>query len=188
MKNGFQSQLPRCMICFATQEIRLRDGRPALRGPAPRKTGCPAPLRKTPLLPRPDPPRRSGQNWLNKKKWNKFCNTKLFLSYLKLCVFFDLVWNFFLRCAFPYASSDHETLCRSSCIACRQKVSRRCVKACDTSYYCSDCKNSCTVYKQRAFLQCEWACESSDFEIEWRNSHTAHNWKASLLNGFACKS
>ena len=64
-----------------------------------------------------------------------------------------------------YASSDHETLCRSSCIACRQKVSRRCVKACDTSYYCSDCKNSCTVYKQRAFLQCEWACESSDFEI-----------------------
>ena len=23
MKNGFQSQLPRCMICFATQEIRL---------------------------------------------------------------------------------------------------------------------------------------------------------------------
>ena len=87
-----------------------------------------------------------------------------------------------------YASSDHETLCRSSCIACRQKVSRRCVKACDTSYYCSDCKNSCTVYKQRAFLQCEWACESSDFEIEWRNSHTAHNWKASLLNGFTCKS
>ena len=58
------------------------------------------------------------------------------------------------RCAFSYASSDHETLCRSSCIACRQKVSRRCVKACDTSYYCSDCKNSCTVYKQRAFLQC----------------------------------
>ena len=87
-----------------------------------------------------------------------------------------------------YASSDHETLCRSSCIACRQKVSRRCVKACDTSYYCSDCKNSCTVYKQRVFLQCEWACESSDFEIEWRNSHTAHNWKASLLNGFTCKS
>ena len=76
----------------------------------------------------------------------------------------------------------------NSCIACKQKVSRRCVKACDTSYYCSDCKNSCTVYKQRAFLQCEWACESSDFKIEWMNSHTAHNWKASLLNGFTCKS
>ena len=47
----------------------------------------------------------------------------------------------FLRCAFSYASSDHETLFRSSCIVCRQKVSRRCVKACDTSYYCSDCMN-----------------------------------------------
>ena len=70
--------------------------------------------------------------------------------------FFTQKKNFFiLRCAFSYASSDHETLFRSSCIACRQKVSRRCVKACDTSYYCSDCKNSCTVYKQRAFLQCE---------------------------------
>ena len=78
-----------------------------------------------------------------------------------MCAFINLAWNFFLRCAFSYASSDHETLCKSSCIACRQKVSRRCVKACDTSYYCSDCKNSCTVYKQRAFLQCEWACESS---------------------------
>ena len=112
-------------------------------------------------------------------------NYKYDICHIESCLHFICS---FWHCAFSCGSSAALTLCRSSCIACRQKVSRRCVKACDTSYYCSDCKNSCTVYKQRAFLQCEWACESSDFEIEWRNSHTAHNWKASLLNGFTCKS
>ena len=102
-------------------------------------------------------------------KRHKFCQSGR--SHFKRTILWKIV---------SYASSDHETLCRSSCIACRQKVSRLCVKTCDTSYYCSDCKNSCTVYKQRAFLQCEWACESSDFKIEWKNIHTAYNWKASL--------
>ena len=102
--NFFQNQLPRCMICFATQEIRLRDGRPALRGPAPRKTGCPAPLRKTPLLPRPDPPRRSGQNWLNKKKM------KQILQYKIISVIFEVV------CFFRFGVEFLIMLCFSICI------------------------------------------------------------------------
>ena len=51
-------------------------------------------------------------------------------------------------------SSAALTLCRSSCIACRQKVSRRCVKACETSDHWGDWKRSCTAYIQMAVLQC----------------------------------
>ena len=80
-----------------------RDGRPALRGPAPRKTGCPAPLRKTPLLPRPDPPRRSGQNWLNKKM-------KQISQYKIISVIFEVV------CFFRFGVKFLFTLCFSICI------------------------------------------------------------------------
>ena len=69
-----------------------------------------------------------------------------------------LIMHLFLQCAFACASSNHLTVCRSSCIAYRQKVSHQCVKACDTSNLWGDWKWSCTSYKQWVFLQCVWAC------------------------------
>ena len=68
-----------------------------------------------------------------------------------------IIWLFmplFLRCAFSCVSSAGSTVCRSNCIACRQKVSRQCVKACDTSNYWTGWKSTCTAYRQTTFLQC----------------------------------
>ena len=91
-----------------------------------------------------------------------------------------ILWNIV-----SYASSYHDTLRRSSCIACRQKVSRRCVKACDTSNHWNGYKRICTVYTKWAFLQCVWACDSLDFRPQHWNNCTDHTWMVSLLNGCA---
>ena len=98
-------------------------------------------------------------------------------------------WSFGLfNCAFSYASSKDKKFCRSSCIVCRQRVSPRCVKTCDTSDYWTDWKSSCTGYIQRAFLQCVWACACWEQHLACRNSYTAHIWKALLLNEWTCVS
>ena len=76
-----------------------------------------------------------------------------------ICLFMPLL----LQCASLCGSSNREAVCRSSCIACKQKVSRRCVKACDTSNHWNGWKRICIVYTKWAFLQCVLACDSSDF-------------------------
>ena len=76
---------------------------------------------------------------------------KNYICHKKHSCFF-IFW--FFNCAFSYASSKDKKFCRSSCIVCRQRVSPRCVKTCDTSDYWTDWKSSCTGYIQRAFLQC----------------------------------
>ena len=91
--------------------------------------------------------------------WSRETNNsaQTWYFYIKSCL---LITIWFLHCAFSCASSTDWTVCMSSCIACRQKVSHRCVKACDTSNCCVDCKRSCTGCMQRAFLQCASACVS----------------------------
>ena len=84
-------------------------------------------------------------------------NYKYDICHIESCLHFICS---FWHCAFSCGSSAALTLCRSSCIACRQKVSRRCVKACDTSDHWGDWKRSCTAYIQMAVLQCGWACGS----------------------------
>ena len=59
----------------------------------------------------------------------------------------------FLHCAFSCASLTDQTFCRSSYNVCKQTVSRRCVKACDTSNHLIDYMSSCTACIQKAFLQ-----------------------------------
>ena len=54
--------------------------------------------------------------------------------------------HLFSHCAFSCASSINQIVCRNSCIAYRQKVSRRFVKTCDTSDHWGGCKRSCTAY------------------------------------------
>ena len=91
-------------------------------------------------------------------------------------------------CPLLHPGGGHNCGNDCSCIACSQKVSFRCVKACDTSNHCSDWKRSCTACMQRAFLPCVCACEFWDLDHQCRNGHIAHTWKASLLNVFACVS
>ena len=103
--------------------------------------------------------------------------------HVKSCL---LVMHLFLHCAFSCASSTDLTVCRNNCTGCRQKVSRRCVKACDTSKHGSNQKRSCTAYMQTVFLRCVWSCAFSVVELESKNSYTAHTWKPFLLNGWSC--
>ena len=65
------------------------------------------------------------------------------IFHIKSCMFF---MRWFWHCAFSCASSIHLVFCRHSCIACRQKVSLRCVKTCDTSNHWSCRRRSCTAY------------------------------------------
>ena len=72
------------------------------------------------------------------------CKRDIFLLFICL----------FLQHAFAsYASSSYQTFYRNNCIACRQKVSHQCVKACDTSKHWGHCKRSRTGCMQRAFHQ-----------------------------------
>ena len=77
-------------------------------------------------------------------------NYKYDICHIESCLhFICLFWH----CAFSCGSSAALTLCKSSCIACRQTVSRQCVKACDTSNFWTSRKSSCTANIQKAFLQ-----------------------------------
>ena len=104
----------------------------------------------------------------------KFCILKIYVLYLlkknvalrirdskaklimqgkhNICCFLLFTLDF-LHHDFACASLTDWTVCMSSCIVYRQKVSRRCVRACEISNYWSDCKSSCTAYMQGAFLQ-----------------------------------
>ena len=126
-----------------------------------------------------------------------FCCTSCRIKFVLMCTWwlrsqFIRKYSFssfvFFNCAFSYASSKDKKFCRSSCIVCRQRVSPRCVKTCDTSDYWTDWKSSCTGYIQRAFLQCVWACACWEQHLACKNSYTAHIWKAFLLNEWTCVS
>ena len=95
--------------------------------------------------------------WNTRHESGKTNNYKYDICHIESCLHFICS---FWHCAFSCGSSAALTLCRSSCIACRQKVSRRCVKACDTSDHWGNWKRSCTDYIQMAVLQCGWACGS----------------------------
>ena len=91
-----------------------------------------------------------------------------------------------LHCDFSCASPKALTVCRNSCTAYRQKVSRWCVIACDISILSGDYKSNCNVDMHRALLRYVWTCALWDVGLEWKNSYTVYICKVFLLNGTAC--